>query len=67
MRKPPVLRGVDAVTVPVPSLDEGLRFYRDRLGQELLWRNDAIGQAGLRLADGGAELVPSVALDPSAT
>jgi hypothetical protein len=63
MRKPPVLRGVDAVTVPVPSLDEGLRFYRDRLGQELLWRNDAVGQAGLRLADGGAELVLSVALD----
>jgi predicted enzyme related to lactoylglutathione lyase len=34
-----------------------LRFYRDRLGHPLLWRHDQVGQAGLRLADGGAELV----------
>ncbi|MEN3356301.1 MAG: hypothetical protein V7637_283, partial [Mycobacteriales bacterium] len=24
----PVLRAVDAVTIPVPDLDAGLRFYR---------------------------------------
>jgi predicted enzyme related to lactoylglutathione lyase len=45
--------------VPVPSLDEGLRFYRDRLGHELLWRNDPLGQAGLRLPDSETELVLS--------
>jgi predicted enzyme related to lactoylglutathione lyase len=55
----PLLRAVDAVTVPVPSLDEGLRFYRDRLGHELLWRNDLLGQAGLRLPESEAELVLS--------
>src|SRR3954447_6424614 len=52
-----VLRGIDAVTVPVPDLDLGLAFYRDALGLELRWRNDAVGQAGLGLADSPTELV----------
>ena len=59
----PVLRQLDAVTVPVPDLDQGLAFYRDQLGHELLWRNDAIGQAGLRLPESNSELVLSTALD----
>ena len=50
---------VDAVTVPVPDLDQGLAFYRDRLGHELLWRNDELGQAGLRLPDSETEIVLS--------
>jgi predicted enzyme related to lactoylglutathione lyase len=58
-----VLRGVDAVTVPVPDLDQGLRFYRDQLGHELLWRNDAVGQVGLRLPESQAELVLSTNLE----
>jgi hypothetical protein len=53
----PLLRMVDAVTVPVPELDIGLRFYRDELGHELLWRDDTTGQAGLRLPDGPTEIV----------
>jgi predicted enzyme related to lactoylglutathione lyase len=52
-----ILRGVDAVTVPVPDLDAGLRFYADALGHRLLWRNDSVGQAGLALPAGEAELV----------
>jgi predicted enzyme related to lactoylglutathione lyase len=55
-----VLRGIDAVTVPVPDLDLGLAFYRDALGLELRWRNDAVGQAGLGLPEGPAELVLSL-------
>ena len=58
-----VLRGVDAVTVPVPDLDEGLEFYRDQLGHELVWRNDAVGQVGLRLPESQAELVLSTNLE----
>jgi predicted enzyme related to lactoylglutathione lyase len=54
---------VDAVTVPVPDLDRGLEFYRDRLGHELLWRNDELGQAGLRLPESKTELVLSTSLD----
>ena len=51
------LRKVDAVTVPVPSLDAGIRFYCDALAHELKWRNDAVGQAGLSLPDTDTELV----------
>lgn len=49
--------------VPVPDLDQGLHFYRDRLGQDLVWRNDAIGQAGLRLPGSDTELVLTTTLD----
>ncbi len=53
----PVLRELDAVTVPVPDLDSGLDYYRDKLGHALLWRNDDAGQAGLALPDAKTELV----------
>lgn len=43
----PLLQKVEAIQVPVPDLDAGMGFYRDRLGHELRWRNDQIGQAGL--------------------
>ena len=58
-----VLRGVDAVTVPVPDLDQGLQVSRDQLGHELVWRNDAEGQVGLRLPESQAELVLSTNLE----
>ena len=57
MRTQPLLRKIDAVTIPVPDLDAGLGFYRDRLGHQMLWRNDAIGQAGLGLPGSDSELV----------
>jgi predicted enzyme related to lactoylglutathione lyase len=59
MRTVPLLRKIDAVTIPVPDLDVGLGFYRDRLGHELRWRNDAIGAAGLGLPGSDSELVLS--------
>lgn len=52
-----VLRKVDAVTIRVPDLDAGIAFYVDRLGHQLKWRNDSIGQAGLHLVDGDSEIV----------
>lgn len=52
-----LLRKVDAVTVKVPSLDAGLAFYRDALGHQLRWRNDAVGQAALALPESDTELV----------
>jgi predicted enzyme related to lactoylglutathione lyase len=57
MHRAPLLRKVDAVTVPVPNLDAGLRFYAEALGQGLNWRNDAINQAGLALPESDTELV----------
>ena len=52
-----LLRKIDAVTVPVPDLDQGLQFYRDALGHDLLWRDDGRGQAGLRMPETDAEIV----------
>jgi hypothetical protein len=52
-----LLQKVDAVQVPEPDLDTGLRFYHDGLGQELRWRNDQIGQAGLRMPGSDTEIV----------
>jgi predicted enzyme related to lactoylglutathione lyase len=57
MRTTPLLQSVDAVAVPVPDLDSGLRFYRELLGHELLWRNDQTGQAGLALPGSDTEIV----------
>jgi catechol 2,3-dioxygenase-like lactoylglutathione lyase family enzyme len=34
-----VFRRVDVVTVPVPDLDTGLRFYAELLGHRVKWRN----------------------------
>jgi predicted enzyme related to lactoylglutathione lyase len=67
MGSSPLLRLVDAVTIPVADLDEGLRFYRDQLGHELLWRHDAIGQAGLRLPDSTTEIVLSTDIEYAPT
>jgi predicted enzyme related to lactoylglutathione lyase len=59
MTEPPqprgLLRKIDSVQIPVPDLDTGLAFYRDRLGHELIWRTETA--AGLRLVDSDAELV----------
>jgi predicted enzyme related to lactoylglutathione lyase len=54
---PPELlfRKVDCLQIPVPDLEAGLAFYRDRLGHLLNWRSATA--AGLRLPDSEAELV----------
>jgi predicted enzyme related to lactoylglutathione lyase len=57
-----LIKGIDAVLVRVPSLDEGLAFYRDALGHALRWRTaDA---AGLALGGGGVELVLATGQGP---
>ncbi len=51
----PLFRKVDCIRILVPSLDEGLAFYRDRLGHALIWRSD--DSAGLAMPDSDAEVV----------
>jgi predicted enzyme related to lactoylglutathione lyase len=51
----PLVRKVDAIQIPVPDLDAGLAFYRDRLGHQLIWRTERA--VGLRLPESGTELV----------
>jgi predicted enzyme related to lactoylglutathione lyase len=50
-----VFRKIDCLRLPVADLEAGLRFYRDALGHELIWRTATA--AGLRLPDSNAELV----------
>ena len=63
MRTSPLLRRIDAVTIPVPDLDSGVRFYCDGLGQTLLWRNETLGQAGLGTPDSQTEIVLTTQLE----
>lgn len=51
----PLFRKIDCLSLRVAGLDDALRFYRDALGHELIWR-DATA-AGLRMPDCDAELV----------
>jgi predicted enzyme related to lactoylglutathione lyase len=55
-----LLQYVDAVTVPVPDLDSGIAFYGGVLGHELIWRNEAAGQAALRTPRSETEIVLTV-------
>jgi catechol 2,3-dioxygenase-like lactoylglutathione lyase family enzyme len=50
-----LFRKVDCHSIPVADLDAALAFYRDKLGHELIWRDDSA--AALRLPDSDAELV----------
>jgi lactoylglutathione lyase len=50
-----LLRKVDCIRLYVPDLEEGLAFYRDQLGHELIWHTETA--AGLRLPESEAELV----------
>ena len=51
----PLLRKVDCLRIPVPDIQSGLAFYRDRLGHALLWRTET--SAGLKMPDTDAEIV----------
>lgn len=51
----PLFRKIDSLQIPVPDLEAGLEFYRDRLGHPVIWRTATA--AGLRLLDSDAELV----------
>ena len=50
-----LFRAVDCVQLPVPDLDGGLAFHRDRLGHQPVWRTETA--AGLRLGVSDTELV----------
>lgn len=56
----PLLKKVDAVLVKVPSIQEGLDFYREQLGMQTIWKKDDM--AAVRLGD--TELVLSTKLNP---
>jgi|SRR3990172_8889297 len=51
----PLIRKVDCLQIPVPDIEAGLAFYRDRLGHGLIWRTATA--AGLRMPETDAEIV----------
>jgi predicted enzyme related to lactoylglutathione lyase len=51
----PLLGKVDCIRLSVPDLEEGLAFYRDRLGHQLNWRTEA--SAGLKMPGTDTEVV----------
>lgn len=56
----PVLKKINAVLVKVPSIQEGLDFYREQLGMPTFWKKEGI--ASVHLGDG--QLIMSTTLDP---
>lgn len=56
----PVLKKINVVLVKVPSIQEGLDFYREQLGLQTFWKKEDM--AAVRLGDG--QLVLSTTLDP---
>jgi len=58
----PLLRYLDAVTIPVPDLSSGMAFYCGALGHQLLWRHDTEGQVGLSTPESSTEIVLSTRL-----
>jgi predicted enzyme related to lactoylglutathione lyase len=51
----PLLGKVDCIRLSVPDLEEGLAFYRDRLGHQLIWRTEE--SAGLQMPGTDTEVV----------
>lgn len=56
----PVLKKINAVLVKVPSIQEGLDFYREQLGLQVFWKKKDIASVHL----GDSQLVMSTTLDP---
>jgi predicted enzyme related to lactoylglutathione lyase len=51
----PLLGKVDCIRLSVPDLEEGLAFYRDMLGHQLIWRTEE--SAGLQMPGTDTEVV----------
>jgi lactoylglutathione lyase len=55
LAREPLFQKIDSIQIPVPDLEDGLAFYRDKLGHELIWRSESA--AGLRVPETDAEVV----------
>jgi catechol 2,3-dioxygenase-like lactoylglutathione lyase family enzyme len=47
--KKALFRKIDCLRIPVNDLDAGLKFYKESLGHQLIWRT--ITSAGLRFPE----------------
>ena len=53
--KYPLFRKIDCIRIPVPSLEDGLEFYCNSLGHEIIWRTST--SIGLSIPESEAEIV----------
>ncbi|MFX0082385.1 MAG: VOC family protein [Candidatus Hodarchaeota archaeon] len=53
--KDALFRKVDCIRIPVSNLEDGLKFYRDKLDHKLIWRKES--SIGLKIPESEAELV----------
>ena len=51
----PLFKGIDCISLKVDDLDKAIAFYRDKLGQELLWKTTT--SAGLGFPHSKSEFV----------
>ncbi len=51
----PLFQKVDAVQFYVPDIEAGIRYYRDMLGHEVIWRTES--GVGFRMPGSEAEIV----------
>ena len=58
----PLFRKLDNLMLRVADLDAAIVFYRDKLGHQLLWRDEV--SAGLELREDDAELVLHCQIGP---
>ena len=56
----PVLKRIDAILINVPSIEQGLDFYREQLGMRTLWKNEDMAAVSL----GDSKFILSTGLNP---
>jgi catechol 2,3-dioxygenase-like lactoylglutathione lyase family enzyme len=59
----PVLKRIDAIVVKVPSIEQGLDFYREQLGMRTIWKTEDMAAVCL----GESKFVLSTRLGPETT
>ena len=53
--KKPLFDKIDCIRIPVTSLEEGINFYSEKLGHEILWKTE--DSIGLKLGNDKSEIV----------
>ncbi len=53
--KKPLFDKIDCIRIPVTNLEEGISFYSEKLGHEIIWKTD--DAIGLKLGNDKSEIV----------
>ncbi|WP_037029236.1 VOC family protein [Psychrilyobacter atlanticus] len=53
--KQPIFKNIDCVQFYIPNLEDGLKYYCNKLGLKIIWKSDSA--IGLGMCEGIAEIV----------